>query len=885
MKLDPQEAARFEQFADDAERARKSLAEAAKKTDDIGKAIEELGKSNLKDIPNDLSSITAMLNITGRKLGKTEKDAISAILKEKKLTEEAIKAQLKYMDSLNEVTKKTKEDVSGLVDAMSAPIDAMISKLQKSKIGNAIVKSLGFDTIAKNMKEKMTDALQPDENGKIGFAKIQAAAGEMFKGIGEMARAALANPIILLIAAVAALGILAYKRMKETQKTLEAIRTEAGILGDESNRLLKDVREVNIEAAQFGVTVELAGKSAIALSNEFQNSSRVTKDLVKATSLLQTGLGMAAEEAAQYMQVMQSAGDLTDTQAANTAGLVLNLAKAGGVAPKKVLQDMAKSGEVLNKWLRGNTTEFLKQGVALARMGSSYEKAGSQAEKLLDWDTSITNEMNASVMMGKHLDLSMARYYAFAGKLDKMTEQISAQVGGLDEFDKQNAITKQAIADSVGLTVGELTKQLKQQKELNKMLPEQRKAYDAAQLKLTDLNEGMGILADAQKQVATTQMSQAFDKLITVLSTILMPLMNALVIVFGVVAGALNIVTGLVEGAAKWLDSLGTTGKALTVILEVLLGMLSLGIAIFIGWKMWAKHAAKATKELSKEATDAGKAVGKGLGEGIKAAGEGMKAGASGFAAFGASLITFVPIGLVLAVIIAAIALALFGLAEVVKALAPIIIVLINGIVEIVKAAIKGVIDAIYAITYSIKELVGLAPMMFVAAGGIVAMAGALILFGQAALGGGLMAGIGSLLGGGGGVVGQLVRLAELSEPLKTVAASIVQLAAALGTFSNLNIANLERAVSSLQSLIPLSPLIIATAIPIMAAGAAITAVTGGGGGGGTASTTTNNAEVVSRLDELIALIKQGSDVNMDGQKVGRVLARQIAHPVVTSTG
>ena len=61
--------------------------------------------------------------------------------------------------------------------------------------------------------------------------------------------------------------------------------------------------------------------------------------------------------------------------------------------------------------------------------------------------------MNAQVLLGKNISLDKARQLAFTGDQAGMMDEIVNQVGGEAEFNKLNVIQRQALADSVGLTV------------------------------------------------------------------------------------------------------------------------------------------------------------------------------------------------------------------------------------------------------------------------------------------------------------------------------------------------------------------------------------------------------------------------------------------------
>ena len=79
-------------------------------------------------------------------------------------------------------------------------------------------------------------------------------------------------------------------------------------------------------------------------------------------------------------------------------------------------------------------------------------------ESLLDFETSIEKQMEASVLLGRNINLDKARQLALAGKQDQMMGEILKQVGGEAEFNKMNVIQRKALAESVGVNVEQLSR-------------------------------------------------------------------------------------------------------------------------------------------------------------------------------------------------------------------------------------------------------------------------------------------------------------------------------------------------------------------------------------------------------------------------------------------
>ena len=77
---------------------------------------------------------------------------------------------------------------------------------------------------------------------------------------------------------------------------------------------------------------------------------------------------------------------------------------------------------------------------------------------LLNFEDSITKQFEAQVLTGKQINTERARQLALEGDIGKLTTEISKQIGSVGDIGKMNAIAKQSLADSIGITVGDLMK-------------------------------------------------------------------------------------------------------------------------------------------------------------------------------------------------------------------------------------------------------------------------------------------------------------------------------------------------------------------------------------------------------------------------------------------
>lgn len=243
------------------------------------------------------------------------------------------------------------------------------------------------------------------------------------------------------------------------------------------------------------------------MRSEMGNIHEVTREArLEAASLART-YGISNEEAGKLTAQLNMMPNSTMESANNTAEFAGNLAKAADVAPGEVLKDMAKNQEAFAKYGKDGGKNMASMAVAAKKIGMEMGPLVSMTENLLDFENSIEKQMEASVLLGKEINLDKARQLALEGDMAGATKEVLANVGGEAEFNKMNAIQRKALADAMGVNVADLQKMVKNQDELNDLTAEQQEALAAGETTMDELAANAGGLFDKLKNVAVTAFS------------------------------------------------------------------------------------------------------------------------------------------------------------------------------------------------------------------------------------------------------------------------------------------------------------------------------------------------------------------------------------------
>ena len=176
--------------------------------------------------------------------------------------------------------------------------------------------------------------------------------------------------------------------------------------------------------------------------------------------------------------------------------------------------------------------------------------------------------------------------------------------------------------------------------------------------------------------------------------------------------------------------------------------------------------------------------------------------------------------------------------------------------------ALLGAVD-VQGVLGSLAQFASMTPGLLLAGPALLGLSAGLLAFSAALAGGSLASGLTGLLGGG--VLADLQTLANMAEPLSGVATSLTAIASGLAGIA-LALSTLEtEKINELKGLVMTT----AMAAPMVAASGAITELISGITGGGEDS---SNAALEAKLDELIAAVKEGGDVFIDGNKAGNAM-------------
>jgi hypothetical protein len=235
--------------------------------------------------------------------------------------------------------------------------------------------------------------------------------------------------------------------------------------------------------------------------------------------------------------------------------------------------------------LKGNPKALTEAVVQAKLLGTTLESAKKSGAALLDFESSIENELQAELITGRQFNLERARTAALTGDLTTEMKELANQGIDFNNYSNMNVIAQQKIADMMGKTTDELTDQLLKQQYLG-MSREQIVAMSGEEvanrveaLNAQDkFNLAMEKMQDIVGKIVGGPLGQFADMIASLLenSTVLYGVMTAIAAI-----SFTKLITGLAASAVQaGLLAIGSTAAMSALTLGVAAIAIAGGIAM-----------------------------------------------------------------------------------------------------------------------------------------------------------------------------------------------------------------------------------------------------------------------------------------------------------------
>jgi hypothetical protein len=229
-----------------------------------------------------------------------------------------------------------------------------------------------------------------------------------------------------------------------------------------ADRVRANFADIESSANNLNVTTANLSEAFNELSTSTGFVTEYSADALTTQIKLTKQLGLTGEEASGIYKFSVLTGKSSEqTYQSMLKGYVATRNSLNvGVPFKAAIAEAAKVSGQLASNLGNNPETIIKAVVATKALGTSLEQAKQQGESLLDFQSSIENELKAELITGQQLNLERARAAALMGDQVTVAEELAAQGMTAAKFSGMNVIAQKSFAEALGTTSDELANQL-----------------------------------------------------------------------------------------------------------------------------------------------------------------------------------------------------------------------------------------------------------------------------------------------------------------------------------------------------------------------------------------------------------------------------------------
>lgn len=200
------------------------------------------------------------------------------------------------------------------------------------------------------------------------------------------------------------------------------------------------------------------GSTFDAFKEAFGDINQATLSNITSVKRLGAAFGVTADNSVKLLQAQTEISGLTDKQAFALQRQIGATAALRGVVPNDVFSDLAANTELFATFSQDGGRNLAMAAIEAKKLGLSLDTIGKISETILDFQSSIESELEASLLIGRQLNLNRARELALANDFEGLQREIVKQVGSERELNKLNSIERKSLAKALGITVAELGK-------------------------------------------------------------------------------------------------------------------------------------------------------------------------------------------------------------------------------------------------------------------------------------------------------------------------------------------------------------------------------------------------------------------------------------------
>jgi hypothetical protein len=439
---------------------------------DVGRSINRLSKQNESLIDNQIKLNQGLL--TSKKVREqiNNIEATQAVLQSRlnTLRNQQLDGLILTKENLAEIVKLETELGQQSQD-VTLRYEDQLKELEKIETKLGI-----FGRLTKGLSKIPLIGDLLDAEGALQAMNKSALAGDsLFKNLGAGISAAFkgiesASVVLAIFSAAQSFAKFFVGAMFTADERTTNIAKNLGLSKDEASGVYSNLTKLNgTLKAELDITKNIAEAfNDLAGITEF--TIIATDKQIDAQIILTKEIGLSKEAALGFQESLA----VSNIEATKGVDIVYDQIAAFANQNKivadgrKIFDQINKTSKLIQLNFKGNIPLLTKTILEANKLGLSLEQVDKIAGSLLDFESSISAELEAELLTGRNINLERARLFALNNDIAGLTKEIANQGINAANFASMNRIQQEAIAKALGMSASELGDSLYKQELITK---------------------------------------------------------------------------------------------------------------------------------------------------------------------------------------------------------------------------------------------------------------------------------------------------------------------------------------------------------------------------------------------------------------------------------
>ena len=501
---------------------------------ELNQAVGEFGASNI-NIQEILKNNVSLYDALGDSVENLEDDQLALLgLYESQLN--TLRDQKAEYDEIESFAKQI-DDNMGVAGKATEGLGGVLDKIGAGDIG----KKLGLDDAIKGGRKEAAKLAGTAGEGMSPISKQLKVAGKMIGTMGKSLAKAL-GPIAIIAELV--------KGMMQADEQTKELGRSMVMTKNESRKFSANISAAARSNYQMGITGTKVLENITKVNKQFGFINEFSGETLVSMTKLTYTLKIGAEEAGNLAAAAEATGVNFEDNYKNILAASYELQQQAGtqVDLRAVLEETGKVTGQIRANFGGNTVEIAKAVTNARLLGTEMGTIAAAGKQLLDFESSISKELEAELLIGRDINLERARAAALTGDQVALQNELAREMGSFEDFTKMNVIQQEALAGAMGMSADQIADMLFNQETMNKSAKELRAlGKDELANRLEQKS------AQDKMNAAMAELKQVFVDLGTALS----PILNVLSVAAGIVLTIVGYTQDLLGFINPFSDSFG----------------------------------------------------------------------------------------------------------------------------------------------------------------------------------------------------------------------------------------------------------------------------------------------------------------------------------------